>query len=52
MHAIAQELRTQYLLGYVPARPRTEGPGEWRAIRVEVRAPGARVRARDGYVND
>ena len=52
MRAIAQELRTQYLLGYTPARPRTEGPGEWRAIRVEVRAPDARVRARDGYVND
>ena len=52
MRAIAQELRTQYLLGYTPTRPRAEGHGEWRAIRVEVRAPGARVRARDGYVND
>jgi len=48
---IARELRSQYLLGYSPSRPRTEGPGEWRSIRVDVRAPGARVRARDGYVN-
>jgi Ca-activated chloride channel homolog len=49
--AIARELRTQYLIGYTPARSRTEGVGEWRSIRVEVEAPGARVRARDGYVN-
>ena len=49
--AIARELRTQYLIGYTPVRPRTEGVGEWRSIRVEVHRPGARVRARDGYVN-
>ena len=49
--AIARELRTQYLIGYSPSRPHTEGVGEWRSIRVEVQAPGARVRARDGYVN-
>jgi Ca-activated chloride channel family protein len=49
--SIARELRTQYLLGYSPSRPRSEGAGAWRSIRVEVRAPGARVRARDGYVN-
>jgi Ca-activated chloride channel homolog len=49
--AIARELRTQYLLGYSPARPQAEGAGEWRSIRVDVQAPGARVRARDGYVN-
>ena len=48
---IARELRSQYLLGYSPSRPRTENPGDWRSIRVDVRAPGARVRARDGYVN-
>jgi Ca-activated chloride channel homolog len=51
VRSIARELRTQYLLGYSPSRPRDEGPGDWRSIRVEVRAPGARVRARDGYVN-
>ena len=51
VRSIARELRTQYLLGYSPSRPRDQGPGDWRSIRVEVRAPGARVRARDGYVN-
>jgi Ca-activated chloride channel homolog len=50
MRAIARELRTQYLLGYSPDRPL--GTGEWRSIRVAVDAPGARVRARDGYVAD
>lgn len=49
---IARELRHQYLLGYTPVRPLTEGRGEWRSIRVEVEAPGVRVRAREGYVND
>jgi Ca-activated chloride channel family protein len=48
---IARELRMQYLIGYAPSRPRTDGPGEWRSIRVDVQAAGARVRARDGYVN-
>ena len=53
MRQIARELRHQYLLGYSPVRPLGEGRGEWRAIRVQVSgAPGARVRARDGYVND
>jgi Ca-activated chloride channel family protein len=51
VRAIARELRTQYLIGYSPLRPRTEGVGEWRSIRVDVQAPGARARARDGYVN-
>lgn len=50
MRAIARELRYQYLLGYSPQRPL--GTGEWRSIRVSVDAPGARVRARDGYVAD
>jgi len=49
--AIARELRTQYLIGYSPSHLRTEAAGEWRSIRVEVSVPGARVRARDGYVN-
>jgi Ca-activated chloride channel family protein len=47
---IARELRTQYLIGYAPAQPTSDGVGEWRSIRVDVKAPGARVRARDGYV--
>jgi Ca-activated chloride channel family protein len=49
---IARELRYQYLLGYVPAPVRTPGREEWRSIRVSLRrpSPGARVRARDGYM--
>lgn len=43
---IARELSRQYYLGY-PA-PRV-GDGGWRRIRVEVRNPGHRVRARRGY---
>jgi len=53
MRQIARELRHQYLLGYSPTRSVAEGRGEWRTIRVQVNGvPGARVRARDGYVND
>jgi Ca-activated chloride channel family protein len=48
LSAIARELRSQYLLGYAPART-AQGEGEWRAIEVQVNRPGARVRARDGY---
>lgn len=51
---IARELRHQYLIGYVPARPIERAGSEWRAIRVALRDPprGVRVRARDGYVAD
>jgi Ca-activated chloride channel family protein len=47
---VAQELRQQYLLGYVPASA-TGRPGAWRSIRVTLTGarPGLRVRARDGY---
>lgn len=46
---IARELRFQYLLGYTPATPIDSGTREWRSIRVVVKRPGVRVRARDGY---
>ena len=46
--AITADLRAQYLLGYVPTRPLSAGG--WRGIRVRVNRPGARVRARDGYL--
>ena len=47
LRAIAQELRHQYLIGYVP---RSDTTRTWRTIEVKVRKPGARVRARAGYV--
>jgi Ca-activated chloride channel family protein len=48
MTAIARELRSQYLLGYAPARARTSEPA-WHAIDVTVARPDVRVRARTGY---
>jgi len=47
---IARELRYQYLLGYAPTEPITATTREWRPIRVVVKKPGVRVRARDGYM--
>lgn len=48
LSAIARELRSQYLLGYAPARPPSPAP-EWRSIDVKVDRADAKVRARDGY---
>lgn len=47
---IARELRYQYLIGYTPADAADAGAQEWRSIRVVLRKPGFRVRARDGYM--
>lgn len=44
---LANELRMQYLLGYVPSRA-DASPG-WHSIEVAVNRPGVRVRAREGY---
>jgi Ca-activated chloride channel homolog len=49
LRAISEELRRQYLIGYTPARPFTEGAGRWRDIDVRSNRPGVTVRARDGY---
>lgn len=49
LETIARELRYQYLIGYTPMDPIEEGTNEWRPIRVTVKKPGLRVRARDGY---
>jgi Ca-activated chloride channel homolog len=49
---VAKELRYQYLLGYTPREPIDTGQPEWRSIRVVLKKPGARVRARDGYTTD
>ena len=47
---VALELRTQYLLGYSPARQAAAArEAGWRSIEVRVRGNGLRVRARDGY---
>jgi Ca-activated chloride channel family protein len=45
--AIAEELRTQYIITYKP-RPRVE-TGEWRRVRVLVLPGGFEVAAREGY---
>jgi Ca-activated chloride channel family protein len=48
--SIARELRSQYLIGYVPARPKREQPA-WHSIDLVVNRPAVVVRARDGYFN-
>jgi Ca-activated chloride channel family protein len=52
LEGVARELRSQYLLGYVPGPDPAAGragPGEWHALEVTVTRPGLKVRARDGY---
>jgi Ca-activated chloride channel family protein len=49
---VARELRYQYLLGYTPGEPIDARHPEWRSIRVVLKKPGAKVRARDGYATD
>jgi Ca-activated chloride channel homolog len=44
---IAEELNSQYTVGYAPARALD---GTWRAIRVRVKGQPYQVRARQGYV--
>lgn len=44
---IAEELHTQYLLGYTPSNMRRDG--SFRKIRVRVRNDGAKIQARRGY---
>ncbi|HET9531905.1 MAG TPA: VWA domain-containing protein [Blastocatellia bacterium] len=46
-HAIAEELRNQYLIGYYPSNERNDG--KYRKIKVEVARKDAQVRARPGY---
>jgi Ca-activated chloride channel family protein len=49
---VAKELRYQYLLGYTPADPIDAEHPEWRSIRVVLKKPGAKVRARDGHMTN
>jgi VWFA-related protein len=44
---VADESRTYYLLGYAP--PEGKGPRDWRQVKVEIKRPGLKVRARKGY---
>jgi VWFA-related protein len=44
---IADDLRSQYSIGYYPTNKAHDG--SWRTIRVETRVKGASVRARSGY---
>jgi VWFA-related protein len=44
---IAEELRTEYLLGYAPANPRHDG--SYHKIRVRLRNGDAKIQARRGY---
>jgi hypothetical protein len=44
---VADESRTYYLLGYAP--PEGKGPRDWRKLKVEIKKPGLKVRARKGY---
>lgn len=48
LEQIAQELNSQYLIGYSSPRP---PDGRFHSIRVHVKGAGYRVRARNGYVN-
>ena len=45
--SIAEELNSQYVLGYSSPNP---GDGKYHSIRVRVKQEGYRVRARNGYV--
>ena len=49
---VARELRYQYLLGYAPSDPIEPQNPEWRSLRVVLKKPGLRVRARDGYMTN
>jgi len=44
---IAEELNSQYLIGYSPPRP---ADGQYHSIHLRVQGPGYRARARNGYV--
>src|SRR6185436_13573903 len=43
---VADESRTYYLLGYAP--PEGRGSRDWRKVKVEIKRPGLKVRARKG----
>ena len=46
--AIIEELKAQYVLGYVSDNPKADG--KFRRLKVELRGKGLRVRHRQGYI--
>ncbi len=44
---LLDELKSQYVIGYVPDNPKRDG--KYRKLRVEVSIPGLKVRSRPGY---
>ncbi len=44
---IMRELREQYVIGYYPSDPAKNG--SWRDVKLRVKRPGVKVRAREGY---
>lgn len=49
LKTIAEDIRSQYLLGYAPADAIQGEDAEWRTITVRVNRPELKVRARSGY---
>ena len=49
LKTIAEDLRSQYLIGYAPAEAWPTDETEWRSITVKVNRPDLKVRARNGY---
>jgi Ca-activated chloride channel family protein len=49
LESIAEDLRSQYLIGYAPSEAWRSEDKEWRSITVRVNRPELRVRARSGY---
>jgi Ca-activated chloride channel family protein len=49
LKTIADDIRSQYLIGYAPSAPWPAEEAEWRNITVRVTRPDLKVRARSGY---
>jgi Ca-activated chloride channel homolog len=49
LKTIADDIRSQYLIGYAPSAPWPGEGAEWRSISVRVNRPDVKVRARSGY---
>jgi VWFA-related protein len=47
LNRVGEEMRTYYIVGYVPPRP---SDGEFREVEVEVDVPGLEARTKKGYL--